>query len=115
MLAVEDTKVSRGAVYGVFGAAGDDDAGGAGWCGVELVTVRLGVCGYLQLSRRVSPSLFLSLSVSLALCNISKAWLWKVTEGAAAVAAGSVAGDRGLCGGRGCISLYIQLKSTIYT
>lgn len=59
-----------------FGAAGDDDAGG-GWCGVELVTVRLGVCGYLQLSRRVS----LSLSLSLALCNISKAWLWKVTEG----------------------------------
>lgn len=62
MLAVEDTKVSRGAVYGVFVAAGDDDAGGAGWCGVKLVTVRLGVCGYLQLSRRVSPSLSLSLS-----------------------------------------------------
>lgn len=63
--------------------------GGAGWswllCGV-------GVCGYLQLSRRGSPSL--SLSLSLALCNISKAWLWKVTEGVGA-AAGS-AGDRGL-------------------
>lgn len=45
-----------------FGAAGDDDAGG-GWCGVELVTVRLGVCGYLQLSRRVSLSLSLTGSV----------------------------------------------------
>lgn len=89
MLAVVDTKVSRSAVYGVFGAAGDDDAGG-GWCGVELVTVRLGVCGYLQLSRRVS----LSLSLSLALCNISKAWLWKVTEGAAVA---------GLAGDGGCV------------
>lgn len=80
--------------------------GGVGYCaagGVRLFTV-------------VSSRFSFSLSVSLALCNISKAWLWKVTEGAAVAAAGSVAGDRGLFGGgRGCISLYIQLKSTIYT
>lgn len=74
--------------------------GGVGYCaagGVRLFTV---------VSSR------LSLSLSLALCNISKAWLWKVTEGAAVA---GLAGDGGCVWGRGCISLYIQLKSTIYT
>lgn len=81
--------------------------GGAGWswllCGV-------GVCGYLQLSRRGSPSVSLSLTgsvqhfQSLAVESDRGGWCccW-------------IGWGSGALGGRGCISLYIQLKSRIYT